>query len=219
MERRRDFLVPGLALATGAMDAISFLGLGGVFTSVMTGNMVLLGIGAGGRNGGLVVRAGVALLGYIAGVAAGSRLARGIGGAAQVWPRRVTVVLAVELVVILGFTSGWELTGADADGASRVFLIVAASVAMGMQSASIRELGVPGLSTTYLTGTLTATVSDLARGGRSPGTGRDLAILAAIVLGAAAGGVLVTEVPRAAPAFPLAVVTVVIIVARATVRD
>ncbi|MCU1379269.1 MAG: hypothetical protein JWN29_2252 [Acidimicrobiales bacterium] len=216
MERHRDLLVAGLAMATGAMDAIGFLGLGGVFTSVMTGNMVLLGLGVGDRRGGLVLRAGLALVGYIVGVVAGSQLARRIGGSPGVWPGRVTVVLLFELVVMLGFATGWELAGARPGGAPQALLIVAASLAMGMQSADIRELGVQGLSTTYLTGTLTATVSDLARGRRSAGTGRDVGILLALVLGAAVGGVLVTEVPRAAPAFPLAVLTAVIVVAAAT---
>ena len=218
MERRRDFLVAGLALATGAMDAIGFLGLGGVFTSVMTGNLVLVGLGTGDRNGGLVLRSGLALVGYIVGVAVGSRVAWRIGGSAVVWPRRVTLLLVFELVVLLGFTIGWELSGAGPAGASQGLLIVVASLAMGVQSAGIRELGVPGLSTTYLTGTLTAMVSDLARGRRSAGRGRGFVIVLAVVAGAAAGGVLVTEVPRATPVFPVAVLTAVIVVSLRSFR-
>jgi uncharacterized membrane protein YoaK (UPF0700 family) len=216
VERRRDFLVTGLAVATGAMDAIGFLGLGGVFASVMTGNMVLFGLGAGNRTGGLALRAGLAIVGYIVGVAGGSRLGRRIGESAAVWPGRVTVVLFVELSVLVGFAIGWELAGASPAGASQGLLIVIASLAMGMQSAGIRELGVQGLSTTYLTGTLTVVVSDLAGRRRPVGAGRDFGILLALVLGAATTGVVVTEVPRAAPAFPLAVVTAVIIGAIAT---
>ena len=43
----------GLLLPTvagGGLDAVCFLGLGGVFARVMTGNMVLLGLSAGHRN-------------------------------------------------------------------------------------------------------------------------------------------------------------------------
>ena len=36
-----------LTFLTGCADAIGFLALGGAFASVMTGNMVLLGLSAG----------------------------------------------------------------------------------------------------------------------------------------------------------------------------
>ncbi|MCU1459015.1 MAG: hypothetical protein JWL73_3107 [Actinomycetia bacterium] len=219
MERYRDFLVAGLALVTGATDAISFLGLGGVFTSVMTGNMVLLGLGAGERHGGLVLRAGLALVGYIGGVGAGSWFAARIGAGAAVWPGRVTVLLLVELVVMLGFSLGWELSAGVPAGASQSVLVVTASLAMGIQGAGIRELGDPGLSTTYLTGTLTTMVSDLARGRRSAASGSDFRILFALVVGAAAGGVLVTQSPRAASVFPLVVLSAVIVLAVALFRE
>ncbi len=49
--RRLDALVANSAMTAGAMDAISFLGLGGVFSSVMTADLVLLGLGAGQQNG------------------------------------------------------------------------------------------------------------------------------------------------------------------------
>lgn len=48
--RLRDGLVVVLALTTGSVDAVSYLRLGKVFSSVMTGNLALLGISAGQRN-------------------------------------------------------------------------------------------------------------------------------------------------------------------------
>jgi Protein of unknown function (DUF1275) len=41
---------PTLAPRSGATDAICFLALGSAFTSVVTGNLVLLGIGSSARN-------------------------------------------------------------------------------------------------------------------------------------------------------------------------
>jgi len=38
--RRHHALVLYLAITAGALDAIGFLGLGGVFASIMTGNLV-----------------------------------------------------------------------------------------------------------------------------------------------------------------------------------
>ncbi|HEX5292883.1 MAG TPA: DUF1275 family protein, partial [Streptosporangiaceae bacterium] len=43
----RDALMVALTLVTGATDAVAFTRLGNVFTSVMTGNMVLLGVAVG----------------------------------------------------------------------------------------------------------------------------------------------------------------------------
>ena len=41
---RRDLLLLGLTWAAGFVDAVSYLGLGNVFTANMTGNTMLLGI-------------------------------------------------------------------------------------------------------------------------------------------------------------------------------
>ena len=107
--RRRDALVVALAMATGGMDAIGFIALGGVFASVMTGNLVLLGVSVGHRNGSLAAHVGVALAGYIMGVAAGALVAGRPDGRRSTWPARVTAALLVELALIVGFTVGWEL--------------------------------------------------------------------------------------------------------------
>jgi len=47
LRRRRHSLVVVLTFDTGCADATGFLALGGAFSSVMTGNMVLLGLSAG----------------------------------------------------------------------------------------------------------------------------------------------------------------------------
>src|SRR4051794_41910037 len=72
-ERHRTLLL-GLTGAAGAIDALSFVHLGKVFTSFMSGNVLFLGLGAGDANGGLVIRAGGALAGFAAGAAGGAHL-------------------------------------------------------------------------------------------------------------------------------------------------
>jgi len=213
MERRRDLLVVGLALVTGAMDAVGFLG-GGVFASVQTGNLVLFGLGVGSGRDGLVLRAGLAFVGYCVGVAGGGRLTRRAADSPAVWPSRVTVVLSVELALLVAFAVGWELASANPTGTLQASLIVVAGMAMGAQSAAIRAFGVQGLATTYLTGTVTVVVSELAGGRRPAHVGRDLGILGAVVMGAVAAGVVLTTVPRAAMLIPLAVLTGVVVSAR-----
>src|SRR4029077_16972575 len=67
-----------LTFTTGVVDAVSYLGLGHVFTANMTGNVVLLGFGIAGA-GGLPIAAPFASLGaYVLGAIAGGRIARRI---------------------------------------------------------------------------------------------------------------------------------------------
>ena len=70
-----------LTFASGAMDVASFTRLGSVFTSVMTGNIVLWGLAAARGSLTLASHTAVAIVGYITGVAAGSRIAVGVRGA------------------------------------------------------------------------------------------------------------------------------------------
>ncbi len=63
-----------LTIGTGATDVASFTRLGDVFTSVITGNLVLLGLAIGELSGALATHAVVAFAGYMAGVAIGARL-------------------------------------------------------------------------------------------------------------------------------------------------
>jgi uncharacterized membrane protein YoaK (UPF0700 family) len=92
-------------------------------------------------------------------------------------------------------------------------LVAAAAVAMGIQSAAVRALGVPGLSTTYLTGILTEALGDLAAVRASASLRRRLGLLVMLVAGAAVSGVLVAEAPLLAPLVPLALLLAVIVTA------
>ena len=72
--RVRDVAAVILAITSGATDAIAFLALGGAFTSVMTGNLVLLGISLGQADAALGRQIAVAVIGYIAGCYIGARI-------------------------------------------------------------------------------------------------------------------------------------------------
>lgn len=61
-----------LALGSGALDAFSFAGLGAVFASVMTGNLVLLGVSVVHAHLDAAVAAVSAITAYVAGVLAAS---------------------------------------------------------------------------------------------------------------------------------------------------
>jgi uncharacterized membrane protein YoaK (UPF0700 family) len=204
-----------LTVATGATDAISFLRLGNVFTSVMTGNLVLLGLAAGRGNAKLAGHSGVALASFAVGVLIGARIAGDQPIAQVLWPRRVTVTMAVELIPMAGFMSGWAATGGRPSGWSQLALLGSAAMAMGMQSAAVRVIGITGLSTTYLTGTLTTALVHLGVVGRLHP--RHAGLVAALVLGAVLGGLIGLGAPPYAAVLPFGLLALVFIAAAAGV--
>ena len=206
----RDGLLVLLTLTTGAVDASSFLHLGNVFSSVITGNLILLGVSAATASSSLAIHSGTALAGYSVGVLVGAPIATRRVNSGETWPLSVTVTLVAEFCVLGGFSAGWELTGGSPGSTAELLLIAALAVAMGIQSAAVRELG--GMSTTYLTGTLTAVISDLATRDRKPGLARSVGVLAAVVFGAVAGGLVAEHAPRWLPTVILTPLAVVVIV-------
>jgi uncharacterized membrane protein YoaK (UPF0700 family) len=183
----RDALLLTLTAAAGSVDAVSFLGLGRVFTANMTGNLVLLGIAIGQAQLAGSIRAVIAFAAFVFGVLVGVRVtARNEPPA--VWPRSATLTLLAELGLLLALLAGWEIAG-DRPGPVALDVLIALSAgAMGMQTAAARRLGVMGLTTTFVTGMLTNLIAALA----TVGPGRShwtlwAATLACLVIGAAAG--------------------------------
>src|ERR1700737_850468 len=86
-----------LTFTTGLVDAVSYLGLGRVFTANMTGNVVLLGFGIAGSGGLPVVAPLVSLGSFLLGSAAGGVLAKRMGDR---HPQHVARALATEVSVI-----------------------------------------------------------------------------------------------------------------------
>jgi uncharacterized membrane protein YoaK (UPF0700 family) len=207
-ETKRNVLVVVLIVASGSLDAVGFLRLGEVFTSVMTANMVLLGVSAGTHDAALAAHAGAAFGGYILGSFAGSRVAGPAQDDQPVWPARISVTLAVELALLAVFAGWWEATGGHPPGAQTYGLLAVNAIALGIQSGAVLRFGVPGLSTTYLTNTLTQFVASLSRGRF---LNQSLARLVAVVSGGAVGAVLAVEAPRFMPIVPLGVVALVLV--------
>ena len=210
--RRRDLLLVALTFAAGAVDAVVFLRLD-VFTAVMTGNIVLLGLAIGQGAFRNALRSLIALLAYSVGVVAGARIVDTIAIESH-WSPKVTRALVTEWVLQVGFFVGWLLSGANPDGVGAATLIAVSGVSMGIQAAAVRALA-PGMSTTYVTGTLTGLLSELSALGTVSGDRRRRA---SIVVALAFGGILsafaLSTVPVVAPAIPLVVIGGVLAVAR-----
>ncbi len=210
---QRNILVVTLTLTTGAVDAVTFLYLGNVFSSVITGNMALLGVAAGSRNSALAVNGGVALAGYAIGALLAGAIARRHEDGQPVWPARVTAALAVELGVLAVFSAGWLLTSGRPGGISQLTLLSLTAAAMGMQSVAVQRLG--RMSSTYLTSTLTGVIVALAVRQRPAEIHRSLGVFAAIVIGAVVGAITARHARELAPAAILIPITVVVVASTA----
>jgi uncharacterized membrane protein YoaK (UPF0700 family) len=202
-----------LTFGSGAADVASFTRLGGVFTSVMTGNIVLWGLAAARGSLSLASHTAVSIAGYIAGVAGGTWVAHGVrdrpaSGSAEgdgVLPVHVIWVLLAELALLAGFTAGWEVSGGAPAGWAQFALLATLAAAMGMQSSAVKDMGLTEVSTTYLTGTLTGLVSSLASPGKSTPHGlRRFGVLIGLVTGASLCGLFVATAADVVPVLLLA---------------
>lgn len=212
--RLRDTLVVALAVTSGATDALGFLALGSAFTSVMTGNMVLFGVAAAhGDVAGLTLTA-VAIGGFVTGAAVGARIAGNPRKGDVVWPAAVNVALAAELVLFAAFAAVWWALESQPPAAWFLPLLAMNAGALGIQSSAIQRFGVSGLSTTYLTGTLTTVVIRLVSGKGVRAVGHSVAILVGLITGAALGALLVQVAPALVPLTQLVPVVAVLVLWR-----
>jgi uncharacterized membrane protein YoaK (UPF0700 family) len=211
--RLRQTLVVALAVVSGATDAIGLLALGGAFTSVMTGNLVIMGVSASSGDGALAIASGGAIVAFCAGAALGARLAGSPAAGDRIWPRPVTVGLGVELVLVAGYAAGWWITGGHPGATTSLALLFTMAAALGIQSSTVQRFGVSGMSTTYLTGTLTTVVMRLATGRGVREVWHSIEILVGLVAGAAAGAGLLLLAPLAAPVLQLVALGGVLVVA------
>lgn len=212
-ETIRDVLLVCLTFASGAVDAFSLLGLGRVFTALMSGNVILLGLAAGSSAGSRALRSAVALVVYAVAVFAATRFMRNRGNP-RLWPPAMTVVLVWEAVAQAGLLAGWVGASGHPNAAFEVILVGVSAFAMGLQAGAVARLGVAGVTTTYVTGTLTRLIGELALGsGKHREIVRWGSVLGALLFGALCSALLMSGARQVAPALPLAITLLVIGVA------
>lgn len=208
---RHSVLMVALTFVTGLVDAGGYLGLDRVFVGNMTGNVVVLGMGAAGADGLPVLGPAVALGTFVFGAGlAGLAMRQSPGG----WSRRLTAVLAASIVLVTVTT---VIVAASASHApDSAWLVMAAAMtacAMGMQAAAARKIGVADVTTVVVTSTITVWAVDMfARPSRATILNRRSAAILAIVLGALIGAFLehvaVWLVFAVAAAFAIVVVAI-----------
>jgi uncharacterized membrane protein YoaK (UPF0700 family) len=153
----RDGLLVVLAAASGSADGWSFFGLGHAFVANMTGNTVLAGISVF-RISGDMAHPLVALAGYVLGTAAGTLLNRRIPAGA-IWATSVSWTLFVESLFLALAESVWAVVHHHPGPRLELALLGWIAIAIGIQSGSMLRLRIPGVVTTYITGTWTILTS------------------------------------------------------------
>jgi uncharacterized membrane protein YoaK (UPF0700 family) len=154
--RRRTILL--FTWAAGCVDAIVYI-IAHVFTANMTGNAVLLGISLGTAVSTATVRSLVALITFIAGIVLGAIVVADKGQ--EVPWRRIRLAVLLESVVLGIFAAVFFMPLSRESEATVEALIVLSAFAMGLQSATVKRLNLPGIATTYITGTMTSLISGL----------------------------------------------------------
>ncbi|WP_433199394.1 DUF1275 family protein [Dactylosporangium sp. CS-047395] len=181
-----------LALAAGYVDGLALLYLGGVFASVVTGNLLLVGITAATdphHLTGTAARAALAVAVYTITVA----LARNLP------PARC---LVAGLAALCTLTGAWAAVHHDPHGTAQLPLLVLAVIAAALQAAAQRDGDPP---TGYLTGPLIRVAE-----GRIHLAG-DGAPLIAMPLGAAGAALLLDKIPWLGPLPAVALVAAAVV--------
>jgi uncharacterized membrane protein YoaK (UPF0700 family) len=177
-----------LTFSTGTVDAVSYLGLGHVFTANMTGNVVLLGFGIAGAGGLPIVAPIVSMAAFALGAGFGGVLARRL---ADRHPTHVAWALGLETALLAAAAILVAATHPHPTTIAGDATIALMAGSMGIRNATVRRIGVPDLTTTVLTMTLTGLAADSTlAGGSGKGTLRRTSAIVAMLTGAVAGALM-----------------------------
>jgi uncharacterized membrane protein YoaK (UPF0700 family) len=208
----RDVRLLMLAASAGSADGWSYFGFGHAFVANMTGNTVLLGLAVFQPHGNWLHPL-ISLSSYAAGTMIGSRLTEKVQPGA-VWSKAISWTLMLEALLLLAAEAGWIGVHLKMNHAPSLELLLATvSLAIGMQSSAMVQLKIPGIVTTYITGTWTTMLSGLVRLARHeqpPGQETEFekrlalqaAVLSAYFLAAVLTGWLFQHLPLAAGVLP-----------------
>lgn len=206
-------LLLGLTVVTGLVDSFSYLVLGHEFVANMTGNVVFLAFALAGAKGFSIAFSLLAIAAFLAGSviggAIGSRLGHHRG-------HLFSSATALQ-VVLVGAAAILALVSLNPVPPMNEYVLIAIlAIAMGIQNATVRKLGVPDLTTTVLTLTMTGIGADnRITGGSGSKLGRRLLSIAAMFLGAFIGTLLILYVSIG---YPLVIVFFITIVVAASTR-
>jgi uncharacterized membrane protein YoaK (UPF0700 family) len=201
-----------LSFASGCTDVLTFLKLGEVFTSAMTGNAALLGVAIGRGELLAASRSLTALLGFMLGVAVASVI-DGFGRAEPRQGRSLRRLLLAEIVLLAGCASLWGASGDPIPRSALYIIILLSAISMGVQGVAARRISSSGVNTIVFTSVLVTLVGSLsgalARGGTAAAVASmrgHLAAFAAYGFGASLVGALASHFPVVLVWLPMAAV-------------
>jgi uncharacterized membrane protein YoaK (UPF0700 family) len=198
-----------LTFGTGLIDAISILGLGRVFVANMTGNVVFIGFALAGAPGYSLWGSLVALGGFLLGASVGGVVISRFGAHRGKLLRNAIVVQLTLFLVALAISLA--VGGSHLPTAAQLVIVAIGALALGIQNAVVRHLGVPDMTTTVLTMTLTGIGSDLRKRDLATAARRLIAVLA-MLIGATIGGILVLRLGVDAGLGAVTILLVVVLV-------
>ncbi len=209
-----------LTLTAAWIDMLSYLSLGRVFASFMTGNILFIGLGVAQGNSGLLIRALVAVLVFLVGVTFGSFC---LGRAPQqqsgtAWHHTFARYLLLEWLLLLVYAILWRVTSNLSQQAGvQILLLCVAALGMGIQGALVMAFKIPGVVADALTATLITLGQRLAQGLDHPGPESQewrwstmLMVLLCLIYVASALVVALTSAFILTPVVPVIVVTIAI---------
>jgi uncharacterized membrane protein YoaK (UPF0700 family) len=207
-------LLLGLTVVTGLVDAFSYLVLGHVFVANMTGNVVFLAFALAGAHGFSIGASAVALVSFGVGARVGGRAVASLG---QDRAHLLGVAVSFQAALVATAVIVAALSPQPVPGGFRYPLIIVLAVAMGIQNATVRHLGVPDLQTTnVLTTAITGIAADSgAAAGNQWSAGRRALSVVALFIGALIGAVFVVHV---AILLPVIMALVALTAIAATIR-
>jgi uncharacterized membrane protein YoaK (UPF0700 family) len=176
-----------LAACSGSVDVFAFFGLGHAFAGIITGNLVTAGYGLATGDVRLFEPTLIAVFGCVVGEILWAWRLR------QVNALRLLIAQFVLLALVL---AGWLAAGGHPVRPVALALLWVAAVALGGQSIWALRIN---QTTTYFTGMLTRAISS----GQQTSLWSAARQLAALIGGAALGGLLLSQLRLAAPALPL----------------
>ncbi|MET9895071.1 YoaK family protein [Streptomyces sp. NPDC006465] len=213
-ERQQTVVMATLTVLAGAVDAVSFLTMGHVFTALATGNLLFLSFAVAGEGQVPVARPAIALLAFVLGAAAGALATSGLVARHRHW---FAAALAVEgvLLALAGATALWRHgSGSLAEDPDNL-VIAMVGFAMGLRADTALRAAVPGMPTLLVQVSLVRLIHGLT--GAVPATpqrGANRVRLVATVVGIFAGGALGTLItPWGTGHALLAIAAAVLIVA------
>ena len=145
--RGENVSLAALSVGSGCIDVLSFLGLGEVFTSAMTGNTALLAIAIGHGSLLAATRSLCSLIGFTLGVL----LAALLQAPGEVHGRALRRLLLIELAFLASCALLWNGSGDPVHGLALYVVIALASLSMGIQAVGARGINSSGISTIVFT--------------------------------------------------------------------